>query len=33
MGQIDKILVAVAAVGRFNPPTIVNTVEDTDDAV
>jgi hypothetical protein len=33
MGQIDKILVAVAAVGRLNPSTVMEAVEDADDAV
>jgi hypothetical protein len=33
MGQIDKIFVVVAAVGRLNPPTVMNPVEDADDAV
>jgi hypothetical protein len=33
MSEIDKIFVAVAAIGRNHPPAVADAVKDPDDAV
>jgi hypothetical protein len=33
VGQIDKIFTAIAPVGGLEPSTVMNAVEDADDAI